>query len=125
MFGNKIKRNPNIGLVENNDLITDEKSLAETFNHYFVNIASNLVVNMLDDDSGKGDYSNYDNHPSIISVKQHIADKNKVFSFRNVTTEELFSAIKTLYCKKAIPTKIIHQFSDFLRIFSLTISIVA
>ena len=119
MFGNKIKRNPNIGLVENNDLITDEKSLAETFNHYFVNIASNLVVNMLDDDSGKGDYSNYDNHPSIISVKQHIADKNKVFSFRNVTTEELFAAIKTLYCKKAISTKIIHQFSEIFYGFSL------
>ena len=32
LFGNKTEGNPNIGLVENNDLITDEESLAETFN---------------------------------------------------------------------------------------------
>ena len=58
MFGNKIKGNPNIALVENNDLITDEKSLAETFNDYFVNIVSNLGINIFDDKSGKGDLSN-------------------------------------------------------------------
>ena len=27
----------------------------------------------------KGDVSNSDNHPSIISIKQHIAEKNKIF----------------------------------------------
>ena len=73
--GNKIKGNPNITLVEGNNLITDEKSLTETFNHYFVDVFSNLGVNMLDDNSGKGDVSNYDNHPSIISRKQHNGEK--------------------------------------------------
>ena len=34
---------------------------------------------MRDDSSDKDDLSNYDNHPSIISIKQHISDKNKVF----------------------------------------------
>ena len=79
LFGNNIKGNPNIALVESNDLTTDEKSLAETFNNYFVNVVSNLGINILDDKSGKGDVSNYDNHPSIITIKQHITDKNKVF----------------------------------------------
>ena len=79
MFGNKIKGNPDIALVENNYLITDEKSLAETFNDYFVNVVSNLGVNILDDKSGKGDVSNYNNQPSIITIKQHITDKKKVF----------------------------------------------
>ena len=59
LLGNKIKGNPNIALVESNDLITDEKSLAETFNNYFVNVVSNLGINILDDKSGKGDVSNY------------------------------------------------------------------
>ena len=77
LFGNKIKGNPNIALVESNDLITDEKSLAETFNNYFVNVVSNLGINILDDKSGKGGVSNYYNHPSIITIKQHITDKNK------------------------------------------------
>ena len=117
MFGNKIKWNPNITLVEGNNLITDEKSLAKTFNHYFVNVVSNLGVNIIHDNSGIGDYSNYDNHPSIISIKQHITDKSKVFSFRKVTKEEISSAIKTQNRKNAtlsnnIPTKIIQQFNE-------------
>ena len=72
---------------------------------------------MLDDNSGKGHVSNYDNHPSIISRKRHLTDKYKVFSFRNGTKEEISSEIKTLNRKKAtlsndIPTKIIQQFSE-------------
>ena len=123
LFGNKIKGNPNIALVENNDLITDEKSLAETFNDYFVNVLSNLGINILDYKSGKGDVCNYDNHPSIITIKQYITDKNKVFSFRKVTKDEISSAIKKLICTKVtlsndIPTKTIQQFTkiftDFL-----------
>ena len=81
LFGNKIKGNPNTSLVENNNLITDEKSLAEPFNDYFVNVFSNFGRNILDEKSGKGDVSNYDNHPSIITIKQHIKNKNKVFFF--------------------------------------------
>ena len=118
LSGNKIKGNPNIALVESNDLITDEKSLAETFNNYFVNVVLSLGINILDDKSGKGDVSSYDNRPTIITIKQDITDKNKVFSFRKVTKDEISSAIQTLNHKKAtlpndIPTKIIQQFSDF------------
>ena len=86
LFGNKIKGNPNIALVENNDLITDEKSLPETFSDYFVNVVLNLGINIFEDKSGKGDVSNYDNHPSTITIKQHITGK-KVFSFRKVTED--------------------------------------
>ena len=53
----------------------------------------------------------------MITIKQHITDKNKVFSFKEFTKEEISSAIKTLNHKKAtlsndIPTKIIQQFSE-------------
>ena len=51
-FRNKIKGNPNIALVESNDVITDDKSLAETFNHYFLNAVSYLGIITLDDKSG-------------------------------------------------------------------------
>ena len=81
-FGNKIKGNPNITLVEGNNLITDEKSFAETFDHYFVKVVSNLGVNVLDDNSGKGHDSNYDNHPSIVSMKQHIIEQKQSFFFQ-------------------------------------------
>ena len=122
LFGSKTKGNPNIALVESNDLITDEKSLAETFNCYFVNVVSNLGINILDDKSGEGIVSNYDNHPSIITTKQHIKNKKdkKVFSFRKVTKDQISSTIKTLNCKKAtlcndIHTKIIQQFSEIFK----------
>ena len=48
-------------------LITDEKSLGETFNNYFVIVVSNPCINILDDKSG--DVCNYGNHPSIITIK--------------------------------------------------------
>ena len=95
MFGHKIKWNSNIAPIESNDLVTDENSLAETFNVYFVNVVSNLRINILDDKSGKGDVSNYDNHPNIITIKQRIADTNKVFSFRTAIKEEISYAIQT------------------------------
>ena len=119
MFENKIKGNSNIALVESNNLITDQKSLAETFIDDFVHVVLNLGINILHDKSGKGDVSNYNNHPSIITIKQRITNTNKVFfSFRKVTKEDISSAIKTLNRKKAtlsndLPTKITHQFSEF------------
>ena len=130
LFGNKIKGNPNIALVEGGDLITEGKSLAETFNSYFVNVVSNLDINILGDNSGKEDVSNYDNRPSIITRKQHVMDKNKVFSFRNVNKEKISSVIKTLNCKKplylmAYLSKSFRSLVKFLRIFSLITSIVA
>ena len=89
MFGNKIKGNANIALGESNDLITDEKLLAETFNDFCINVVSNLGMNIIDGKYGKGDVSNYDNRPSIITIKQRIADTNKVFSFRTAIKEDI------------------------------------
>ena len=98
LFGNKIKGNPNIALLESNDLISDEKSLTEIANNYFV--ISNLVINILDDKSGKVDVSNYNNHSILVTIKQRITDTSKVFFFRKVTKEETSSAIKTLIRKE-------------------------
>ena len=53
-----------------------------------------LVINVLDDKSGKGDVSNYDNHPNIITIKQYITDKNKVFSFGNVKKNKFLQRLR-------------------------------
>ena len=42
IVGNKIKCKSQIALVEDNNLVTDEKVLAETFNKFFVNVLSFL-----------------------------------------------------------------------------------
>ena len=79
LFGNKIKGNSNIVLVEGNDLITDKKSSAETFNNYLVNVTLNLGVNILDDD-----VSNYNNNPnSIITISVEIIISLKFLSLVN------------------------------------------
>ena len=79
LFGNKIKGNSNIVLVEGNDLITDKKSSAETFNNYLVNVTLNLGVNILDDD-----VSNYNNRPnSIITINVEIIISLKFLSLVN------------------------------------------
>ena len=79
LFGNKIKGNSNIVLVEGNDLITDKKSSAETFNNYLVNVTLNLGVNILDDD-----VSNYNNRPnSIITINVDIIISLKFLSLVN------------------------------------------
>ena len=129
LFGNKIKGYPNIALFESNDLITNEKSLAETLNDYFVNVVSNLGINDLDNKSGKGDVSNDDNHPRITAIKQHNRQKQN-FSFRKVTKDEISSAIKALNRKKPLYlmtylTKSFSSLVKLLRIFFTITSIVA
>ena len=76
---------------------------------------------------GKDD-SNYDNHPSIISIKQHITEKNKVFSFRNLTKDAKIAKSheitkKPLYLMTYLP-KSLSSLVKFLRIFFLITSIV-
>ena len=78
LFGNKIKGNSNIVVVEGNDLVADKKSSAETFNNYLVNVTLNLGVNILDDD-----VSSYNNHPSIITIGVEIIISLKVLSSVN------------------------------------------
>ena len=114
MFENKIKGNPNITLIAGNNLITDKKSISEAFNDYLVNVVLNLGVNMLDDNSGKGDASIYDNHLSMISIKQHITEKNKVFYFRKVAKGKISCLPKSF-----------SSLVKFFRIFFLVTSIVA
>ena len=81
-------------LVECNNLITDEICFAKIFNDFFVNVVSNPGLNIFKDNFGKGDVSNYDNQSSIISIKQHITNKNRVFSFRNVTKERFILRLR-------------------------------
>ena len=73
MLGNKIKRYPNTALIKGNDVITDEKLLAETFYNYFVNVVLGLAINIVDDNSDKGDASYYNNHSSIINIKHFLS----------------------------------------------------
>ena len=57
----------------------------------------------------------YENHPSVIAIKNHMKGTNSSFSFQTVTKENTAKLITNLDNKKAaqsmdIPTKLVKEF---------------
>ena len=77
MFRNKIKCKSQIALVEDNNLVTDDKVLARTFNNFFVNVAATLGIKYkkLPSNYDDSNYNldeliiRYNDHPSILAIK--------------------------------------------------------
>ena len=125
MFGNKIKCKSQIALVEVNNLATDDKVLAKTFNKFFVNVAATLGIKFEKLPSNYHDINynldeliiRYNDHPSILAIKNTCTELNSTFTFKKVDKKQIFTAIKRLDPKKVsksndIPLRIIKEFSD-------------
>ena len=121
----KQKCKSQIALVEDNNLVTDDKVLAKTFNKFFVNVAATLGIkfeklptNYNDSDCNLDELIiRYNDHPSILAVKNKCTELNSTFTFKKVDKEQIFTAIKRLDPKKVsksndIPLRIIKEFSD-------------
>ena len=109
--------------LKTNDLIKDETILVEMFNKHYINIVEktsgiapknlgNPLDQKTDDKTIREIIENYQNHPSIIKIKQSVKENNKVFNFPEASTEEINKIIKSLNPHKAtgpdgIPLKII------------------
>ena len=116
-----------ITLIENNEIISNDSTLANTFNDYFVNIVPALGIIENDDLLCNADYINdplesiikrYQNHPSIISINENRPNKPP-FLFKSLENEFLMTLIDTLdsskSCKKDdVPIKIIKMNSDII-----------
>ena len=120
-FTDKNKKNGKIILVENNDIITDDKKNAEVMNEYFVNITKNLDIPEFTTEVLHTDVEciapideiiyNYSKHPSIIKINE-IIKPVETFSFNEVNQSQIEKEILELNAKKstgpdAIPPKII------------------
>ena len=126
-FSDKVIKNNNIILVENDQIISKEVELAEVFNNYFGNIVKNLNIESrelknLDIDPVINAIKNYQNHPSIKKIEASLEQK-ETFSFNLSSFDNVFEEIKKLDNSKTsqqsdIPTKIIKQniniFTQFL-----------
>ena len=129
-FSDKSNSFENITLVENGEVVSNDKEVAKIFSEYFDTLVSNLNLKVPNntltpneniDDPILAAICKYQNHPSIKIIKEkHCNDK---FSFSNVTIDCIKSEIKNLNTQKAtqesdIPTKIIKEhidiFSQFL-----------
>jgi len=123
-FSNKYTHAEKLLIVENQNIVSDDQSIAEHFNDYFVHITdalnikewtTNAQVDIFDDQPSKA-ILKYSNHPSIQMINDQIESYN-TFSFRQVTKEEIRCEIKNLDSSKStsgdIPIRIIKEYLPF------------
>ena len=123
LFSDKSISAERLILVENNEILSDESKIAETFNTYFGNITKKLNIEtwpepnellIIDDDVIKS-IIKYQNHPSIIKIRQHHKITNK-FEFKHIMPEDVKSKINSLCFSKStrgdIPIHILKENID-------------
>ena len=128
--------NDKITLVEDDDLIKDDKETATIFNEFFINITEKL--NLTDPPTEEippdeisqipHEILKFRNHPSILKIKEKVQTVNSTFKFRDTTTDEIKKIIKNLDPNKSependLPAKIIKKYPDlFAECFSKSIN---
>ena len=113
-----------ITLIENGEVVTDDKLNAESFNEFFIDAVSSLAIEenraLLDDadvsDPVKRAIMKFGHHPSIIDIKRNVSTSIK-FSFTEVDVTEMWAEINKLNEKKSgtfmnIPVKILKEAAD-------------
>ena len=125
LFGNKIKCESQIALVEGKNFVTDDKVLAKTFNKFFVNVFVTFKIKYekLPSNYDGRNYNldelliRYNDHPSILAIKNKCTELNSTFTFKKIDKEQISTAVKRLDSKKVsksndMPLRIIKEFSD-------------
>lgn len=78
-------------LIENDELTSNDKEVAENFNNYFIDVIENLNIEPYIDEAEteilsctdiEAIINKYQNHPSVIKIKEHVYISNK-FCFTN------------------------------------------
>ena len=118
-------------LRDGSKVMSGIERVADTFNKFFVNIGNTLKIdkdkqflvetNDVFDPVLKA-IKKYSAHPSVLSIKEKM--NNNVFSFREVTYEEILNEINSLDTSKStqsedIPFKIINDNADIFANFIL------
>ena len=125
LFSKSVLGKQKITLVENNDIITEDKEIAEKFNKYFITTVSSLAITenkaLLTDNSDIKDpvrkaIKKFENHPSILDIKKNVT-VSSIFSYKEVNAAEMLLEINDLDDKKAgtfmnIPTKRLKEVGD-------------
>ena len=122
-FSEKNKNVEKIILVENNEIITDNKLNSEIMNEYFVNITQNMGIPKFNEEplTPSDEFIDpvdeiiykFSKHPSIIKIN-NIVENTQTFSFNEIDQVAMEKEILLLNSKKsagpdAIPPKIIKE----------------
>ena len=125
MFSNTDLGHNKITLVENGEVVTDDKVNSENFNEFFIDAVSSLAIEenraLLDDvdddfDPVKRATRKFGHHPSIIDIKRNVTITGK-FMFTEVDVTEMKLEISNLDAKKSgtfmnIPVKLLKEAVD-------------
>ena len=105
------KSGKKIILVDNNEIITDDKKNAEVMNEYFVNITQNLDIPEFTIEMPSVEIEcidpideiifNYSKHPSIVKITE-IVKADETFSFSIVKESQIEKEISDLNEKKSV-----------------------
>ena len=125
LFSNKIKSKERITFIENENIISNDKKVTETFHEFFsnvvkiLNISQNpyLICGISQTNLVLQSIEKFPKHPSIIHIKKRINNSSYTFSFKFETQEEFSKLIQNLNCNKAtqkydIPIKILKENSE-------------
>ena len=104
LFSDKKPSNEGITLFDNNDIISDDSKIAETFNIFFTNAVKNLNISIAPALPSNADHvedainkanEKYKNHPRIVEIKELNSNKMS-FSFENCSGNEMAMEISKL-----------------------------
>ena len=124
LFSDKQKIRQKIILIEDDNIISNEKEVAEKMNNFFLNAVANLdIENPFIDEGINNSYEgitgilkNYEKHPSILKIKEKV-QINETFSFKKTSINEVEHEISRLNKNKTtsyddIPAKVLCSSSD-------------
>ena len=136
LFSEKSYSKESISFINKDGLITENEDLAKTFNIFFSIIVNKLGIEHVPDIPNLSNIDDpilkaiakYENHPSILRIKNYMKEKDLNFSFEFVDKPKISKEINKLDGKKAcqehdIPVKLIKSNKDFFLILYTPISI--
>ena len=119
-----------ITLIKGKNVITDEYEISQTFNKHYINIVEKSCGNkpnkigttlgsLNDSDVIDRIIKSYQNHPSVLKIKNKFGSDLNSFDFQQITTSEVKKLLKEIDIKKAvgvdtIPPKLIKIGADII-----------
>ena len=125
LFSDKIQTSTAITLLENNELVNDNRAVANIFNDYFVSITDSLDIPTVSEnltptyeirDPLDIALTKYESHPSIKLIKERVQVEH-TFEFEHVSLQEVMVQLHKLNPKKScpvgsLPTKLLKEHFD-------------
>ena len=109
LFSDSSGKSGKITLVEGEEIITEDKEIAEKFNNYFIDAVSSLGIEgniaLENNTDGITDpvakaVRRFDDHPSILEIRKHVAIDTE-FTFSDINAEQMLTEIDKLKVKKS------------------------